>query len=124
MDTLKTIVGHHLSNLFLDNVTFDIATFLQLSEADIVRRAAAKMKLSYERLTHQKVKGKMTSFERYTPNLKYGPFGVYSYGTEVIELNWEPKKAKRLGRWSQTTSRHMNSAIQNLIYTWGFKEIN
>ncbi len=64
----------------------------------------------------------MPSFERYTK--KYGPFVVYSYGTEVIELNWEQRTAKRLGRWSPTTSRHMNYATQNLKYTWGFKKPN
>ena len=66
MDTLKTIVGHHLPNLFLDNVAFDIATFLQLGKAEIARRAAEQMKLFYEKLTHYKVKGKLPSFERYT----------------------------------------------------------
>ena len=42
MDTLETIVGHHLSNLFLDNVAFNIEEFLQLSKTEIARRAAGK----------------------------------------------------------------------------------
>ncbi len=109
--------------MFLDNVAFNIAKFLQLSKAGIARRAAETMKMFYEKLTHYKVKGKMPSFERYTKQLKYGPFGVYSHGTEVIELNWEQRTATRLGRWSQTTSRHMNYAIQHLTDTWGFLEI-
>ena len=123
MDNLKAIVGHHLSNLFSDNVAFSIATFLVSSKTEITKRAVANMKMFYEKLTHFTVKGKMPSFERYTKNLKYGPFGVYSYGTEVIKLNWELRTAKHLGKWSSTTSRHMNYAIQNLIDTWDFTEI-
>ena len=65
----------------------------------------------------------MPSFERYTKNLKYGPFGVYSYGFEVIELNWKNRTAKRLGKCSETTTRHMNYAIKNLADTWDFTEI-
>ncbi len=47
MDTLKTIVGHHVSNLFLDNVSLDnvsfvIAKFLKLSKVEIAGRATEK----------------------------------------------------------------------------------
>ncbi len=56
--------------------------------------------------------GKMPSFERYTKNLKYSALGVYSYIAHVIELNWENEPAKRLGKWSKTTTRHMNYGIK------------
>ena len=62
-------------------------------------------------------------FLQYCKNLRFGAFGVYSYDTEVIELNWKHRTAKRLGRWSQATSRHMNYAIRILGETYAFNEI-
>ena len=58
--------GIILRNLFLDIVAFDIAKFLHLSKAEIAQRSAGKIKLFFEKLTHQNVKGNMPSFERYT----------------------------------------------------------
>ena len=121
MEVLKTTVGYALKQLFPGNIAFTIASFLV--ESDEERTAKAKIKWWYESLTHYELKGKKPSFERYKKNLRYGPYGVYSYGTEVIELNWKNRTAKRLGKWSKTTSRHMKYAIKNLADTWGFKEI-
>ena len=59
-------------------------------------------------------KGKKIKFVKYCKNLRYDAFGVYSYDTEVIKLNWKHRTAKRLGRWSTTTSRHMNYSINML----------
>ena len=87
MEIVKTIVEHHLCKLFPEGPAIHIAAFLPVRKTEIARRAAAEFKRFYEKLTHHTVKGKMPSFERYTKNLKYGPFGVYSYDTEVIELN-------------------------------------
>ena len=123
MEIFKTMAGQHLLKLFPEGPALHIATLLPVSKTEIAGRAAAEFKRFYEKLTHYTVKGKMPSFERYTNNLKYGPFGVYSYGTEVIKLNWKHQTAKRLGRWSPTTSRHMNYAIQMLRICYDFKEI-
>ena len=62
-------------------------------------------------------------FERYPKNLRDDDEGVYSYGTQVIELDWIKLTAKRLGRWSRTTSKHQGYAIEDLANDWGFKEI-
>ncbi len=75
----------------------------------------------YETLMHYEVKGKRPSFDKYKNNLRYGDESVYSYGTEVIESDWERRTAKRLGWWSKTTSRHQNYAITNLSDTWDFR---
>ena len=34
MNILQTIVGHHLSNLFVDNVAFNVAKLLEESEEE------------------------------------------------------------------------------------------
>ena len=121
MNILQTIVGHHLSNLFVDNVAFNVAKLLEESEEE--QAANAKRKMFYEALTHYELKGKQPSFDKYKKNLRYGAEGVYSYGTEVIALDWERRTAKRLGWWSRTTTKHQNYAIKNLSDTWGFNEI-
>ena len=121
MNILHTIVGHHLSNLFVDNVAFNVAKLLEESEEE--QAANAKRKMFYETLTHYEHKGKKPTFEKYKANLRYGTEGVYSYGTEVIALDWERRTAKRLGWWSRTTTKHQNYAIKNLSDTWGFNGI-
>ena len=68
-------------------------------------------------------KGKKMQFDRYCKNLRYDAFNVYSYSTAVIELNWKQKTAKRLGKWSKTTSTHMNYAIRKLEMCYDFKEV-
>ena len=62
-------------------------------------------------------------FDRYCKNLRYDAFFVYSYDTDVIQLNWKNRTAKRLGKWSKTTSTHMNYAIGMLAISYDFKEI-
>ena len=69
------------------------------------------------------MKGKKVKFDRYCKNLTYDSFFVYSYDTEVIQLNWKNRTAKRLGKWSSTTGTHMNYAIRMLTISYDFKEI-
>ena len=121
MEILKTAVGHALKQLFPENVAFTIASFLE--ESDEERTAKTKRMQFFNKLIYYEARCKRASFGKYKKNLEYGIYGVFSYGTEVIKLNWEAKTAKRLGKWSPTTTRHMNYAIQNLTDTWGFKEI-
>ena len=110
MEVIKTIVGQHLLNLFTENVAFTIATFLE-------------EEIFFQTLLAATRKGKKMKFLRYCKNLRYDAFGVYSYGTEVIELNWKLRTAKPLGRWCPTTSRHMNYAMHMLEICYDFKEI-
>ena len=121
MEIIKTTVGHHLTNLFPENVAFDIAAFL--AENPEERRGKEEYKTMFEALYTATKKGKKMKFLRYCKNLRYDAFGVYSYDTEVIKLNWKHKTAKRLGRWSTTTSRHMNYAINMLEMCNNFTEI-
>ena len=68
-------------------------------------------------------KGKKEKFLRYCKNLRYDSFDVYSYNTTIIELNWKNRTAKRLGRWTATTTTHMNYAIHMLTICYDFKEL-
>ncbi len=120
-ELLKTTVGHHLKQLFPENVAFNIAAFLVESTKEKHAR------LSYESLYRLAVKGepsgKRIKFLQYRKNLNFGLFFVYSYGVEVIQMNWKEKTVKRLGKWTPTTSRHMNYAITFLNEEFNFKEI-
>ena len=116
MEILKTTVGHHLANMFVEDIAFNIATFLK-------EKRDEEYESFYKALLIADRKGKRKQFPRYCKNLRYGAFFVYSYGTEVIELNWRHRTTKRLGRWSLTTSKHMNYAIQMLKMCYDFKEI-
>ena len=62
-------------------------------------------------------------FDRYAENVRFDSFFVYSYDTEVIKLNWKDRTAQRLGKWSKTTSTHMNYAIRMLEMCYSFTEI-
>ena len=86
MDTMKTIVGHHLLNMVPEGIAFNIATFLEedIGEQD----SRIEYELFYKTLLAADRKGKRKQFPRYCKNLRYGAFFVYSYSTEVIELNW------------------------------------
>ena len=121
MEIIKTTVGHHLTSLFTENVAFDIAAFL--AEDPEERRGKEEYKTMFETLYAATKKGKKMKFLRYCKNLRYDAFGVYSYDTEVIKLNWKHRTAKRLGRWSITTTRHMNYAINMLEMCYKFTEI-
>ena len=120
MEILKTTVGHHLANMFVEDIAFNIASFLKESAEE---QRDEEYESFYKALLIADRKGKRKQFPRYCKNLRYGAFFVYSYGTEVIELNWKHRTAKRLGRWSSTTSKHMNYAIQMLKMCYDFKEI-
>jgi hypothetical protein len=119
LEILKTTVGHALKQLFPDNVAFTIASFL----VEDPEEKQEEYKLLCAALYGKTLKGKKEKFDRYCKNLRYDSFFVYSYDTEVIKLNWKHRTAKRLGRWSPTTSTHMNYAIRMLELSYDFKEI-
>ena len=118
---LSLTVGNLLRQCVPENVECIISTFL--AEDPEERRGKEEYKTMFETLYAATKKGKKRKFDRYCKNLRYDAFGVYSYDTEVIQLNWKHKTAKRLGRWSPTTSRHMNYAINMLKMCFNFTEI-
>ena len=119
MEILKTTVGHALKQLFPENVAFTIASFL----VEDLEEQMADYKLMCAALYGKTMKGKKEKFLRYCKNLRYDSFFVYSYDTAVIKLNWKHRTAQRLGKWSKTTSTHMNYAIRMLSLCYDFKEI-
>jgi hypothetical protein len=118
MEILKTTVGHHLSSWIPGNVALDIASFLVEDPEEIRRKKQYKAMVGG--LYGMTQKGKKMKFDRYCKNLGYDVLGVYSY---IIQLNWKNRTAKRLGRWSKTTTGHTNYAIHMLNICYGFTEI-
>jgi hypothetical protein len=119
MEILKTTVGHALKQLLPENVAFTIASFL----VEDLEEKMTTYKLMCAKLYGKTMKGKKEKFDRYCKNLRYDAFFVYSYDTAVIKLNWKHRTAQRLGKWSKTTSTHMNYAIRILGLSYDFKEI-
>ena len=119
MEILKTTVGHALKQLFPENIAFTIAAFLVIDQEE----KEEDYKLLCAALYGKTMKGKKEKFLRYVKNLRYDSFFVYSYDTAVIKLNWKHRTAQRLGKWSRTTSTHMNYAIRMLEMCYDFKEI-
>ena len=119
MEILKTTVGHALNQLFPENIAFTIASFLvedpEEKEEDYKALGATLYGIT--------MKGKKEKFLRYVKNMQYDSFFVYSYDVPVIQLNLKDRTAKRLGKWSPTTSTHMNYAIRMLTISYDFKEI-
>ena len=116
---LKTIVGHALKQPLPENVACIIASFLvedPEEKKEVYKQPCAK-------LYGTTMKGKKMKFDRYCKNLRYDSFFVHSYDTEVIKLNWKHRTAKKLGKWSPTTTTHMNYAIRMLTISYDFKEI-
>ena len=117
---MKTTVGHHLLNIFNEDIAFSIAEFLE--ESDEEKEVQVIYKHRRDSLKFALRGDRTCTWTKYGKNLKFSKVAVYSYNTKVIESNWERYTAKRLGKWSPSTSRHMNYALQNLA-ALGFKEI-
>ena len=119
MEILKTTVGHILKQLLPENMAFTIASFLvedpEEKEEDYKALCAS--------IYGKTMKGRKMTFDRYCKNLKYDAFFVYSYDTAVIKLNLRHRTALRLGKWSRTTSTHMNYSIRMLEMCYNFSEI-
>ena len=120
---INTIAGMHLLNLFPENVAFNIAQFLEETEEE--HKVRQERMTFYNAMIQREIKGRrLPHFAKYSKNLRYSSEYVFSYHTPVISLYWDEGTAHRFGgKWSSTTSKHMNYALQNLRDTWGFKEI-
>ena len=119
MEILKTTVGHALKQLFPASMAFTIAAFL----VEDPEEKREEYKALCAALYAKTMKGKKEKLLRYVKNLRYDSFFVYSYDTAVIKLNWRHRTAQRLGKWSRTTSTHMNYAIHMLTICYNFKEL-
>ena len=118
---LSMTIGTLLRQRVPENVECIISTFLAEDPDEI--RATELYKLLCKSINEKTKKGKKIKFDRYCKNLRYDAFFVYSYDTAVIQLNLKDRTAKRLGKWSKTTSTHMNYAIRMLEMCYDFKEI-
>ena len=126
MDVLKTIVGKHINNMFLENVALNVSGFLgnqprELTEAENDAREMRSM--FQDALENRRLDGETTPFPKYTNNLSFDDEGVYSYGAKVVEIEWFRGTLKRIGIGSRTTSKHQTYAIETLKADWGFREI-
>ena len=104
-----------------ENVECIISTFLAVDPDEI--RSKELYKMMCASIYGKTKKGKRIKFDRYCKNLRYDAFFVYSYDTAVIQINLKDRTAKRLGKWSKTTSTHMNYAIRMLEMCYAFTEI-
>ena len=118
---LSMTIGTLLRQRVPENVECIISTFLAEDPDEI--RAKELYELMCASIYTKTKKGKKIKFDRYCKNLRYDAFYVYSYDTAVIQLNLKDRTAKRLGKWSKTTSTHMNYAIRLLGMCYDFKEI-
>ena len=114
-------MGALLKQRVPENVEFIISTFLAEDPEEI--RSKELYKLPCASIYGKTKKGKKIKFDRFCKNLRYDAFFVYSYDTAVIQINLKDRTAKRLGKWSTTTSRHMNYAIRMLEMCYAFTEI-
>ena len=68
MEVIKTIVGKHVENLFLENVAFNILEFLEMTDAQ--KRKYERRRRFYETLQHYRLKrGWKHHFDSYGKNL-------------------------------------------------------
>ena len=104
-----------------ENVECIISTFLAEDPDEI--RSKELYKLLCASIYGKTLKGKRIKFDRFCKNLRYDAFFVYSYDTAVIQINLKDRTSKRLGKWSATTTRHMNYAIRMLEMCYDFTEI-
>ena len=118
---ISMTIGALLRQRVPENVECIISTFL--AEDPEEKREKELYKLMCASIYGKTLKGKKIKFDRYCKNLRYDAFFVYSYDTAVIQLNLKDRTAKRLGKWSQTTTIHMNYAIRMLTISYDFKEI-
>ncbi len=108
-----------MNQLLPENIAFTIAAFLVEDPWEKNEEYKALCAALYAKT----MKGKKEKFDRYVKNLRYDAFFVYSYDTAVIKLNWKHRTAQRFGKWSRTTSTHMNYAIRMLTISYDFKEL-
>ncbi len=54
---------------------------------------------------------------KYVQNLEVIENKVYSYNTEVAIIDTDKRTLKELGKWSQTTSKHVNYVAKELGLT-------
>ena len=68
-------------------------------------------------------KGRTMKVLRYEKNLRYDLYGVYSYGTQIAELDMRDRTIHNLGKWSRTSTKHYNYAKHILHITYHVSKI-
>jgi hypothetical protein len=68
-------------------------------------------------------RGRKLKFPKYEKNLRYDLDGIYSYGTQIAELNMLDRTIHSLGKWSHTSTKHYNYAKHLLQDSYNFREI-
>lgn len=71
---------------------------------------------STKRKGNKGIRGTKMTLPKYKDNLKVDDNFVYSYGTKVAEINHANKTIQPLGKWSVTTSKHINYVGSNYGY--------
>ena len=114
MEALKTLVGKCLENVSTENVAFNIAECLGMTEEE--RRKCARRVGYYETMqAYDLKKGWRVHFDRVKNNLKFDDEGVCNCGTQVAKLDWIKRTAKRRGRWPLTFAKHQHYAMKELV---------
>ena len=68
-------------------------------------------------------KGRKMKVLRQEKNLRYDLHGIYSYGTQIAELDMRHRTIHKLGKWSRTSTKHYNSAKHILHISFQFMEV-
>ncbi len=69
-----------------------------------------------------KQRGKQLKMPRFTKNLRVDRDGIYSYGTQIAQLDVPTRSIIRAGYYSPTSSRHYNY-MRNHLEEMGFSEV-
>ena len=58
--------------------------------------------------------------KKYKQNLQVIGNGIFSYGKKVATIDFDKKELIELGKWSKTTTKHVNYVLKEL----NLKKIN
>ena len=78
---------------------------------------------SFDTVRKTTEKGRKMKFLKYEKNLRYDLYGIYSYGTQIAELDMRHRTIHKLGKWSRTSTKHYNYAKHILHITYQFMEV-
>jgi hypothetical protein len=68
-------------------------------------------------------KGKVLKFPRHQKNLRYNLNGLYSYNTNIADIDFLRRTITSKGKWSPTSTRHYNYVRNLLQDSYGFQEL-
>ena len=68
-------------------------------------------------------KDKVLKFPRRQKNLRYNLNGLYSYNTNIADIDFLRRTITSKGKWSPTSTRHYNYVRNLLQDSYGFQEL-